>query len=315
MIEGTNESTNQLSPINYEFTGSFVALITPFKKNLRQQSVIDEEALKHLVEWHLQEGTQGIVAVGTTGEASVLSEEEHLQVLDIVINKAQGRIKVIAGCGSNNTANAVHLHCHAKKMGADAALHVTGYYNRPSQEGIYRHFEALSEENDLPIIVYNVAARTALDISVETMVRLSELRSVVGVKDASKDLSRPCMERRLINQDFNFLSGEDATAVAYNVSGGRGCISVTANVAPMLCAKMQTACLQGNFNLAQEIQSQLTPLHRALFREPSPAGVKYACAKLNLCDNELRLPMTPVSLSTEQCIDHLIDTLQLYQRV
>ncbi|MFK8077568.1 MAG: 4-hydroxy-tetrahydrodipicolinate synthase [Granulosicoccus sp.] len=287
------------------FEGSYVALITPMMTN----GAVDEAALHRLVEWHISEGTSGLVPVGTTGESPVLTHEEHLRVIELVTDQVAGRIPVIAGCGSNNTAEALQLHEHAFQSGANGALHVTGYYNRPSQEGIYRHFEALSEKNDLPIIVYNIPPRAVVDITVETMARISQLPTVVGVKDATTDLARPALEAMHISKPFSFLSGEDATAVAYNAAGGKGCISATANVMPAYCSKMQNACLSGDFPTAMAIQRKLMPLHAALFAEPSPAGIKYACSKIGLCEDHVRLPMVPISETTKNTIDSALSTL------
>lgn len=287
------------------FEGSYVALITPMRAN----GAVDEAALHRLVEWHISEGTNGLVPVGTTGESPVLTHEEHLRVIELVTDQVAGRVPVIAGCGSNNTAEAAQLHEHAFQSGANGALHVTGYYNRPSQEGIYRHFATLSETNDLPIIVYNIPPRAVVDITVETMARLSKLPTVVGVKDATTDLARPALEAMHISKPFSFLSGEDATAVAYNAAGGKGCISVTANVMPAYCAKMQNACLSGDFPTAMAIQRKLMPLHAALFAEPSPAGIKYACSRIGLCEEHVRLPMVPLSETTKNTIDSALSTL------
>ena len=289
------------------FEGSYVALITP----MTPDRSIDEPALRKLVQWHIASGTHGLVPVGTTGESPVLSAAEHLRVMALVVEEAAGKIPIIAGCGSNNTDEAITFHRHAHALGADAALHVTGYYNRPSQEGIYQHFKALSTENSLPIIVYNVPSRTIVDISVETMGRLATLTTIVGVKDATGDLTRPTLERRLIPKAFSYLSGNDGTAVAYNVSGGRGCISVTANVAPAQCAAVQNACLEGDFLLARDLQDQLVQLHEALFIEPSPAGIKYACSRLGLCDSTVRLPMVEIAESTKRLIDKQLDALNI----
>ena len=287
------------------FEGSYVALVTPMEVD----GSLDELALRRLVHWHIKNGTDGIVAMGTTGESPVLSVEEHCRVLDVVVKEADRKLKVIAGCGSNNTAEAIHFHNYAHSIGADAALHVTGYYNRPSQEGIFRHFEALDAENDLPIIVYNIPPRAVVDITVETMTRLSQLTSIVGVKDATRDLVRPVLEKLSIGENFSLLSGEDGTAVAYNAAGGKGCISVTANIAPALCAEMQHACLQGDFTTATRIQSSLMPLHQALFVEPSPVGVKYACSRLGLCLETTRLPMVPLTQNTRSLIDAALEGL------
>ena len=284
------------------FYGSLVALITPMTKD----GEIDIAALKHLVNWHIERGTHCIVPTGTTGESPVLSFKEHCQVITTVVAECAGRVPVIAGCGSNSTANAIELHAHAHAVGADAALHVTGYYNRPGSDGIYAHYKAISDCNDLPIIVYNIPPRTTVDISVETMRDLSELRNVIGVKDSTRDLTRPYLEKMLIKSEFTWLSGEDITTVAYNASGGSGCISVTANVVPGICAAMQKACLDGDYPTAIKIQQSLLPLHKALSAEPSPAGAKYACSKLGLCTDHLRLPMVGLSARARSEIDRAL---------
>lgn len=289
------------------FAGSLVALITPMDTNGK----LDEAALRALVHWHIDNKTNAIVPVGTTGESSTLTMDEHRRVVELVVEEAQGRIPVLAGCGSNNTAAAISLHEYAYDAGATAALHVTAYYNRPSQEGIYRHFEAISQSNTLPIIVYNIPARALVDISVDTMTRLAELPSVAGVKDSTQNLTRPSLERLRIDKPFSYLSGEDMSAVAYNACGGMGCISVTANVAPALCAAMQRACANGDFVKARQIQDRLMPLHSALFIEPSPAGIKYACSQLKLCGETLRLPMLPLGRQTRLQIDNALSTLEL----
>ncbi|MFK8081746.1 MAG: 4-hydroxy-tetrahydrodipicolinate synthase [Granulosicoccus sp.] len=287
------------------FEGSYVALITP----MTPTGELDEAALCRLVNWHINEGTQGLVPAGTTGESAVLSAQEHMHLIELVVDQAAGKIPVIAGCGSNNTAEALKFHEHASRTGANGALHVCGYYNRPSQEGIYQHFAALSSLNDLPIVVYNIPPRAVVDISVETMARLASLPTVVGVKDATQDLSRPGLEALSIQEPFTFLSGEDATAVAYNAAGGRGCISVTANVSPRLCAQMQRACLSGDFTGAMAIQRKLMPLHQALFLEPSPSGIKYACSRAKLCTEVARLPMVSLCEQTKRAIDVAMDDL------
>lgn len=280
-----------------KFAGSIVALITPFNGE-----DVDYAQLANLVDWHISEGTHGLVPVGTTGESPTLSLKEHKKVVRTVLDQVDGRIPVIAGCGSNNTREALEYHKFAAAAGADGALHVTGYYNKPSQDGIADHFTALSDAADLPIIVYNVPPRTGVDILPDTMVRLAELTQVVGVKDATADLARICLEKLLLPDEFVFLSGEDMTALAYNVSGGSGCISVTANATPRACAKMQEACQEGNFVKARQLHERLVPLHRDLFVEHSPSGIKYACSLLNLCREEVRLPLTPVSDVTKSHI-------------
>lgn len=269
--------------------GSLVALVTPFR-----DGGIDENALQQMAGWHVEKGTHGIVPVGTTGESATLTEKEHCRVIELVVQAIDGRIPVVAGAGSNNTQEAIFYNERAHAYGADAALHVAGYYNRPSQEGLFRHFEALNKLSKIPIFVYNIPPRATVDILPDTMSRIAALSNVVGVKDATADLSRPVHERMLIDGEFSFLSGEDATAVAYNAAGGNGCISVTANIAPALCAEMQTACRDGDFKKAASIQDSLMPLHLALFTEPNPAPAKYAASLLGHCDEFCRLPMVPL---------------------
>ncbi len=272
------------------FKGSFVALITPFR-----DGKVDGDAFAKLVEWQIAEGSHGLVPVGTTGVSPTLSHEEHRRVIEICIQVTRKRVPVIAGAGSNNTLEAIALTKFAKEAGADAVLSVTGYYNRPSQEGQYQHFKAITDAVDMPIILYNIPGRTVVDISVETMVRLAALKNVVGVKDATPNLARTSMQRHLIGPDFIQLSGEDATSLGFNAHGGVGSISVTANVAPKLCAEFQTATLKGDFARALEIQDRLMPLHNALFVEQNPTPVKYAAHLLGLCKDELRLPLLPAT--------------------
>jgi 4-hydroxy-tetrahydrodipicolinate synthase len=271
-------------------SGSLVALVTPFRNG-----EVDEQALQRMVQWHLEMGTHGIVPVGTTGESATLQREEHCLVIEVVVKTVDGRIPVVAGAGSNDTQDAIFYNESAYQLGADACLHVAGYYNRPSQEGLFRHYEAISKVSKLPTFIYNIPARAIVDILPETMARIAALPSVVGVKDATADLARPIHERMLIDGEFSYLSGEDVTAVAYNASGGNGCISVTANIAPGLCSEMQSACLEGDFKKAAAIQDRLMPLHLALFVEPNPAGPKYAASLLGHCDEFCRLPMVPLT--------------------
>ena len=286
--------------------GSLVALVTPFRND-----AIDEDAIQKMVRWHIEQGTDGIVPVGTTGESATLSEQEHCRVIELVVQAAAGRVPVVAGAGSNNTREAIFYHERAQELGADAALHVAGYYNRPSQEGLFRHFEALSEISTIPIVVYNIPPRATVDILPETMARIAALPNVTGVKDATADLTRPLRERMLIDTEFSFLSGEDASAVAYNAAGGNGCISVTANIAPAFCAKVQAACRGGDFKKAMNIQDRLMPLHLALFAEPNPAGPKYAASLLGLCDAYCRLPMVPLSDDSKSAIRQAMTGLGL----
>lgn len=276
------------------FKGSFVALITPFK-----DGKVDEEAFAKLVEWQITEGSHGLVPCGTTGESPTLSHEEHRRVIEICIEVTNKRVPVMAGAGSNNTLEAISLTKFAKEAGADAVLSVTGYYNKPTQEGQYQHFKAISDAVDIPIFLYNIPGRTIVDISVETMARIAKLKNVVGVKDATSNLARTSLQRHLIGSDFIQLSGEDATSLGFNAHGGVGAISVTANVAPKLCAEFQTATLNGDFRRALEIQDRLMPLHHSLFLEPNPAPVKYAASLLGLCADELRLPLMPITEPTQ----------------
>jgi 4-hydroxy-tetrahydrodipicolinate synthase len=288
------------------FRGSYVALITPFDGDQ-----VDEDALARLVDWHIEQGTDGLVPVGTTGESPTLGHDEHKRVVELTVKTAAGRVPVVAGAGSNNTLEAIDFSLHAEKSGADALLHVAGYYNRPNQEGMYQHFKAVHDACSLPIIIYNIPPRCVVGLDVDTLVRLSELPRIVGVKDATTDLSRPGRERIRIGKEFSWLSGEDATAVAYNASGGNGCISVTANVAPALCARMQTACLEGDYRAALEFQDRLMPLHEALFAEPSPAGAKYAVSRLGHCGEFCRLPIVPLSAGTRSLIDSAMENAGL----
>ncbi|MGE0847578.1 MAG: 4-hydroxy-tetrahydrodipicolinate synthase [Flavobacteriaceae bacterium] len=254
------------------FHGSITALITPFRNG-----GIDEEGFQAFVDWQIEEGTNGLVPVGTTGESPTLSHDEHKRVVELCVEAAAGRVPVIAGAGSNNTAEAIDLALHAKAAGADAILVVTPYYNKPSQEGLYQHFKAVHDAADIPLVIYNIPGRSVIDMSVETMGRLfRDCDNVVGVKDATADLTRPSLQRQHCGKDFVQLSGEDGTALAFNAHGGVGCISVTSNVAPRLCSEFQAACRAGDFALALDYQDRLMPLHKSLFVETSPAPVKYA---------------------------------------
>lgn len=272
------------------FRGSYVALITPFR-----DGTVDEAALRKMVNWHIESGTHGLVPVGTTGESPTLTEVEHKRVIEIVVEEAAGRVPVIAGAGSNNPQEAVEYSRHAQAAGADAVLSVAGYYNRPNQEGLYQQFKMIHDAIEIPVVIYNIPPRAIVDVFPETMARLAELPRVVGVKDATGDLSRISLERMTVEGEFSYLSGEDMTAMAYNCNGGHGCISVTANVAPALCAEMQEACQAGDFGKALSIQDRLAPLHKALFAEPSPCGVKYAASLLGLCEETARLPIVEMS--------------------
>jgi 4-hydroxy-tetrahydrodipicolinate synthase len=272
------------------FKGSLVALITP----MRADGSIDEKAFATLVDWQIKEGTHGVVPVGTTGESPTLSHDEHRRVVEIAIEVAKGRVPVIAGAGSNSTEEAIALTRHAKEAGADAALIVTPYYNKPTQEGMFLHYTAIADAVDLPIIIYNIPPRSVVDMSVETMARLSKHPNIVGVKDATANLTRPLHTRRACGDDFCQLSGEDHTALSYNAAGGHGCISVTANVAPRLCGEMQTAWAEGRLKDAMTLQNRLVPLHDALFSETSPGPVKYAASLMGKTSERCRLPLAPL---------------------
>ena len=281
------------------FKGSIVALITPFRGE-----GVDEKAFQELVEWQISEGTNGLVPVGTTGESPTLSHAEHKRVIELTIEVARGRVPVIAGTGSNSTTEAIEFTRHAKAAGADGALVVAPYYNKPSQEGLYQHYKAVAESADIPIIIYNIPGRSVIDVSVETMARLfKDVPNIVGVKDATANLARVSRQRQAMGPEFIQLSGEDATALGFNAHGGQGCISVTANVAPKLCAEFQAATLAGDYAKALSIQDRLMPLHDALFMEPSPAPVKYAASRLGLCAPDTRLPLAPVTEATREAVD------------
>jgi 4-hydroxy-tetrahydrodipicolinate synthase len=278
------------------FKGSLVALITP----MREDGAVDEKAYAEFVDWQIKEGTHAVVPVGTTGESPTLSHHEHRRVVEIAIEVAKGRIPVIAGAGSNSTEEAIALARHAKEAGADAALIVTPYYNKPTQEGMFLHFTAIADAVDLPIIIYNIPPRSVVDMSVETMARLAKHPNIIGVKDATAYLTRPLHTRRACGDDFCQLSGEDHTALAFNVAGGVGCISVTANVAPRLCSEMQTAWMEGRVAEAVKIQNRLTPLHDALFAETSPGPVKFAASLLGKTSERCRLPLAPLMGPTRE---------------
>lgn len=280
------------------FKGSFPALITPFK-----DGKLDLDALKKLVEWHIAEGSHGLVPVGTTGESPTLSHDEHMQVVSEVVKAAAGRIPVIAGAGSNSTTEGIRLIRHAEAAGADAALVVTPYYNKPTQRGMLAHFTAMHDACNLPIIIYNIPGRSVIDMTPETMGTLAQLARIIGVKDATGKIERVSQQREACGKDFVQLSGEDATALGFNAHGGVGCISVTANVAPRLCAEFQEATLQGNYAKALEYQDRLMPLHTAIFVEPGVAGAKYALSQLDKCTAEVRLPLTELLDDTKARID------------
>ncbi len=281
------------------FRGSFTALVTPFKNGL-----VDEKAFRQLVDWQIAEGTNGLVPVGTTGESPTLSHKEHRDVVEWCIDQARGRVPVVAGAGSNSTQEAIDLAKHAEKAGADAVLVVTPYYNKPTQEGLYQHFKAINDAIGIPILIYNIPPRSVIDMSVDTMKRLYALKNIAGVKDATANMARVSQQRAAMGEDFNQMSGEDITALGFMAHGGHGCISVTSNVAPRLCAEFQAACLKGDFGAALKLQDKLAPLHIDLFVETSPAPVKYALSLLGKCVNALRLPMVPASEKAQNAVRH-----------
>ena len=281
------------------FKGSIVALITPFKNN-----VMDEDKYVSLIHHHIKNGTKGVVPAGTTGESPTLNHDEHKKVIEIAVRECKGKIPVIAGTGSNSTEEAVELSKHAERSGADALLIVTPYYNKPTQEGLYQHYKLINDNVGIPIIIYNIPPRSVIDMSVDTMARLFELKNIAGVKDATADLDRVDEQLKKMGPEFIQLSGEDGTALEFNMRGGAGCISVTANVAAKLCAEFQEASLsKNNSNLmskAKEINEKLMPLHKALYIESNPSPVKYAASLLNLSSDEVRLPLVRVTENTKQ---------------
>jgi 4-hydroxy-tetrahydrodipicolinate synthase len=289
------------------FSGSLVALITP----MRDDGSVDEKAYADFVDWQIREGTDAVVPVGTTGESPTLSHAEHRRAVEIAIEVAKGRVPVIAGAGSNSTEEAIALTRHAKEAGADAALVVTPYYNKPTQEGLFLHYSAIADAVDLPIIIYNIPPRSVVDMSVETMARLARHRNIIGVKDATANLTRPLHTRRICGESFVQLSGEDHTALAFNAVGGVGCISVTANVAPRLCSEMQTAWAAGRFRDAMAIQNRLVPLHDSLFAETSPGPVKYAASLLGKTSERCRLPLAPLAPPTRERVRAALTELGL----
>jgi 4-hydroxy-tetrahydrodipicolinate synthase len=281
------------------FRGSFTALVTPFKNGS-----LDEAAFRSLVNWQIAEGTHGLVPVGTTGESPTVSHDEHKRVVEWCIDEARGRVPVIAGAGSNSTKEAIELAQHAEKAGATAVLVVTPYYNKPTQEGMYQHFKAINDAIGIPILIYNIPPRSVIDMSVETMARLFELKNIAGVKDATANIGRVSQQRHALGPDFIQLSGEDMTALAYNAAGGHGCISVVSNVAPRLCAEMQELSLSGDYAGALKVQDRLVPLHDAVFAEPGLAGAKCGLALLGRGNEEIRLPLMPVTPPTKAAIRH-----------
>jgi 4-hydroxy-tetrahydrodipicolinate synthase len=279
------------------FRGSLTALVTPFRNG-----ALDEAAFRGLVSWQIAQGSHGLVPVGTTGESPTLSHDEHNRVVEMCVEEAGGRVPVIAGAGSNSTREAIDLARHAEKAGADAVLVVTPYYNKPTQQGMYHHFKAVNDAIGIPIIIYNIPPRSVVDLSVETMTRLFELKNIIGVKDATANLGRVSQQRQAMGPDFIQLSGEDMTALAYMAAGGHGCISVVANVAPQLCAELMSAVLKGDYATGLQIQDRLVPLHDAIFKEPGLAGAKHGLKLLGRVEEEVRLPLMPVTPPTGQVI-------------
>ena len=286
------------------FKGSLPAMVTPF-----DNGEVDVKGLKNLVNWHIEQGSHGLVPVGTTGESPTLTHAEHEQVVSEVINETAGRVPVIAGAGSNNTAEAIRFVEHAKNVGANAALVVTPYYNKPTQEGLYAHYKEISDQAKIPIIIYNIPGRSVIDMTVETMARLAKLSNIVGVKDATAQLDRPILTKLAIGSNFCQLSGEDATALPFLAAGGKGCISVTSNIFPKLCSDMQRAWREGNVKEAINIQDVLMPVHSALFCETSPGPAKYAAELMGLFSSETRLPMTKINNSSKKLVKKCLQDL------
>jgi len=285
------------------FKGSNVALITPFKNNK-----LDVDNYIELIHFHIKNGTNGLVPAGTTGESPTLTHEEHEKVIELCIKEAKGKIPVIAGTGSNSTAEAISLTKHAEKVGADAALIVTPYYNKPTQEGLYQHYKAINDNCGIPIIIYNIPSRSVIDMTVETMTRLFELKNIIGVKDATGNLDRVNQQKEKMGNDFIQLTGEDGNVLEFNKRGGVGCISVTANIAPKLCSDFQKFSFSKNNNElkeAERINELLQPVHKSLFIESNPSPVKYAAKLLNLCSDDVRLPLVKVTNSTKEVIKKL----------
>ena len=294
------------------FKGSNVALITPFKNNK-----LDVDAYISLIHFHLKNGTSGLVPAGTTGESPTLSHDEHKRVIELCVQESKGKIPVIAGTGSNSTAEAISLTKFAEKAGANGALIVPPYYNKPTQEGLYEHDQAINDNCGIPIIIYNIPSRSVIDMSVDTMAKLYELKNIVGVKDATGDLSRAVQEKEKMGDDFILLTGEDGSALEFNLKGGKGCISVTANIAPKLCADFQEASLTKNndnsLSKAKEINEKLMPLHKSLFIESNPSPVKYAASLLNLCSEDVRLPLVKTTDPTKKIVKDAMISAGLIQ--
>jgi 4-hydroxy-tetrahydrodipicolinate synthase len=292
------------------FKGSITALITPFKNGK-----LDEDALRKFVDWQIAEGTHGLVPTGTTGESPTLNFDEHKRVIEITVETARGRIPVIAGTGSNSTEEAIELSTYAEQIGADGILIVNPYYNKPTQEGLYQHFKAINDKVGIPIVIYNIPGRTNVDMSVETMARVYELKNVCGVKDATANLARVSQQRQAMGPEFNQLSGEDATALGFTAHGGHGCISVASNIAPRLCSELQNALMKGDFAGALKQQDRLMPLFDAMFVETNPGPVKYAASRLGICSAEMRLPLIPVSEQTKKTVDAVLKKVGLLDAV
>jgi len=288
------------------FRGSLTALITPF-----DTGGFDEDAFRKLIEFQIESGTHGLVPVGTTGESPTLSHDEHQRVVEVCVEQTAGRVPVIAGAGSNSTSEAIELAKFANYVGANAILVVMPYYNKPTQEGLYQHYKAINDAVDLPIVIYNIPGRSVIDMSVSTMARLYALPNIVGVKDATANMARVSQQRAAMGPDFCQLSGEDATALGFMAHGGHGCISVTANVAPALCAQFQNACLAGDYAKALELQDRLMPLHDALFIESNPVPVKYAAERLGLCSANVRLPLSPLAEASRNAVDDALQSAGL----
>ena len=280
------------------FKGVFTALLTPFKNG-----ALDEVSFRSFIDFQIESGIHGLVPVGTTGESPTVSHDEHKLAVEICIDQANKKVPVIAGTGSNNTAEAIELTNHASEKGADAALVVTPYYNKPNQEGLYAHYKAIAENSDIPIVIYNIPGRSIVDMNLETMNKLFQIKNIIGVKDATSDISRVFKYKSIIGDSFNQLSGEDATTLAYMTYGGHGSISVTSNIAPKLCSDFMNLCLANKFDEASRINDKLMKLHESLFLEPSPGPVKYAAEKLGLMSSELRLPLVEISKNTKDRVD------------
>ncbi|MDB4837352.1 4-hydroxy-tetrahydrodipicolinate synthase [Marinomonas sp.] len=288
------------------FYGAITALVTPFRNGQ-----LDENALQKIVRWQIDQGINGLVPVGTTGESPTLSEDEHKRVIEITVQETNKAVPILAGAGSNNPIEAVNYSNFALQAGADATLHVAGYYNRPNQVGLYEHFKYVHDNSTLPMIIYNIPPRAIVNVEVDTMKRLAELPRIIGVKDATGDITRPIQERLVIKGPFDYLSGDDFTSVAYNVGGGQGCISVSSNVAPKQVIELHRLCKEGKFLEAAQLQDTLFELHSALFAEPNPAGTKYALSLMGLCTEECRLPIIPLQDQSKVRIRHALEALAL----